>query len=111
MSRSTLVAVLALATPLAAYADSWKNAPILNTNCVEKMKANPDKHTRKCALECSKGNGFGILVDGAYLKFDEAGNKLALDGLKKTTKKDHLRVDVTGAKEGDSIKVQSVKFD
>jgi hypothetical protein len=42
------------------------------------------------------------------LKFDAEGNKQIVAALKASTKKDHLRADVTGDVEGDSIKVTSV---
>ena len=44
------------------------------------------------------------------LKFDAQGNAEALKLLQNTTKKDHLRVNVSGTKEGDIIHVQSLKM-
>ena len=96
----------------AAAAETWTNVSIMDGNCVQKaeIKANPDAHSTVCALKCEQG-GYGILTsDGTYLKFDDAGNKKALAALKATKKTDHLRVDVTGTKEGDSIKVKTLKM-
>ena len=79
--------------------------------CVDKAKANPDKHTVKCALACEDG-GYGILTaDGKYLKFDDAGNKKALAALHATKKTDSLRATVEGTVSGDEIKVSSLSLD
>jgi len=45
-----------------------------------------------------------------FLKLDGQGNKQALEALKDTKKKDHVRVDVTGEKSGDRIQVASLKL-
>lgn len=51
-----------------------------------------------------------ITTDGQYLKFDSKGNQEAVNLLQNSTEKDHLRVDVTGEKEGNVIHVQSLKL-
>jgi len=103
--------VMALALPLSAAAETWKNVVVVDTMCSAKAKAEPDKHTTKCALACAQ-SGFGILTaDGAYLKFDEAGNQKVVDALKDTKKVDHLRVTVTGERDGDTIKVKSLSLE
>ena len=101
--------VFVLALPAAA--ETWSNASVLDTMCSVKAKAAPDSHPTKCALSCAK-SGFGILTaDGTYLKFDEAGNNKVVAALKETRKTDHLRVTVTGERDGDTIKVQSLKLE
>ena len=100
-----------LALPLAAAAETWKNVPVIDTLCLTKVKANPDSHTTACALQCAKG-GYGLLAaDGAYLKFDQAGNDKTVAALKATKKTDHLRATVEGDREGDTVKVKSVTLD
>jgi hypothetical protein len=42
------------------------------------------------------------------LKFDPAGNAKILDELKASSKKDHLRVNMNGDLQGDTLKVTSV---
>ena len=106
--RRIAFAVMA-AFPLAAMAASWQAAPLIDKNCVEKVKASPDSHTTSCLLQCAK-SGYGILDNGKWLKFDSAGNEKALAALKATKKKDHIRVDVTGDMEGDSIKVATLSI-
>jgi hypothetical protein len=91
-------------------AETWKAVPIVDVACSAKVKGDPDAHTRDCGLACSK-SGFGIVTsDGAFLKFDANGNERAVSALKLAQKKDHLRVTVTGKKEGDVIKVTSLRM-
>ena len=100
--------VLVLAAPLAAFAETWKDVSVVDGNCLSKVKADPDKHTVKCALQCVKG-GYGLLTsDGSYLKFDETGNTKTVAALKATKKEDHVRATVVGERSGDSIKVASI---
>ena len=95
---------------LPVLAADWKNAPVVDVQCSARVKADPDSHTRECAMKCAKG-GFGIYTsDGKFLKFDSKGNDEFLNALKKTDKKDHLRVNVTGEQSGDTIKVQSLSL-
>jgi hypothetical protein len=100
---------LALAAgPAAAESPSLKRVSLVDTMCVGKVKADPDKHTRACALQC-KGSGYGVLTaDGRYLRFDAAGNEKAVAALKASDRKDTLRVDVTGTLEGEILKVESL---
>ncbi|PYK86322.1 MAG: hypothetical protein DMF47_06980 [Verrucomicrobia bacterium] len=55
--------------------------------------------------------GFGIVTkDKQFLKSDAQGNKEIVEALKASGKKDHLRVDVTGDVQGDTLKVTSIKL-
>lgn len=106
---STLV-VLTCFCVLAA-ADTWKNVPIVDTMCLSKVKDNPDAHPKKCLLSCAS-SGYGLLTsDGTYLKFDDTGNTKAIAALKATDKADHIRVTVTGERQGDQIKVENLTVD
>ena len=110
MKRIFAVMMLAVALPAFAAAEAWNNVAIVDTQCAAKVKADPDSHTRDCAMACAK-SGFGIVdKDGNYLKFDANGNAEAVKLLQRSTKKDHLRVSVTGEKQGDTIHVQSLKM-
>jgi hypothetical protein len=98
--------------PLAAMAanESFQNVALVDVNCSKKAASNPDAHTRECALKCS-ASGFGIVTtDSKFLKLDAAGNAQVVDALKASDKKDHLRVDVKGNVEGDTLKVSSIKL-
>ncbi len=109
-TRVSILAALAAALSLAAAStteQTWTNVPVVDTQCVAKVKDNPDAHTRKCAIQCAKG-GYGLIAeDGAYLVFDEKGNDLVIAALKASEKDDHLRATVTGERSGDRIKVRS----
>lgn len=106
-----LFAIIMLAAPLAAFAETWENAPLIDHNCLQKMKDHPDEHPTSCLIQCAD-SGYGILVnEGTWLKFDKAGNTKALAALKATERKDHIRVTVTGERKGDTITVESLKLD
>jgi len=94
----------------AAAAETFRNVPVVDSNCSAKVSDAPDSHTRDCALKCG-GSGYGILTnDKTFLKFDAEGNKEVTAALKASSKKDHLRVDVTGDVQGDTLKVTSIKL-
>lgn len=96
--------------PALAAAASFQDVPVVDVNCSRKVAANPDAHTRACALACAR-SGYGILTsDHQYLKFDAAGNKEILAELKNSNEKDHLRVNVTGEVQGNMLKVSSIKL-
>lgn len=93
-----------------ASAENFANVPVVDVACSSKVKANPDAHTRECALKCQK-SGYGIVTsDGKFLKLDSAGNQKVSDLLKSSSQKDHLRVNVDGQVEGDTVKVQSISL-
>jgi hypothetical protein len=104
-----LIAIVAL--PTFAAMQTWKNVTLVDAMCADKIKADPDKHTTQCALQCG-ASGMGILTaEGDFVKFDDAGSKQAIAALKATKKKDHLRATVVGERSGDTIAVQSVTLD
>ena len=76
----------------------------------DEAMAKAAKHTKNCALEEScMESGFGLISDGKWYKFDDAGDKKALAWLNKTDKKNDLMVEVTGTHDGDIFKVVSLK--
>ena len=102
--------IMLFSAPLLCAAETWNNVSLVDVNCSAKAKDNPDGHTRKCALQCSK-SGYGIVTaDGSFLKFDSRGNEQAVAALKASHADDHLRATVTGDREGNTIKVKSVKL-
>jgi hypothetical protein len=116
MSARNLISAIGLALAVAAgsiFADetTWSHVPVVDTNCITKVKGDPDSHTRECALGCAKG-GYGLIAeDGAYLKFDATGNALVVSALKASDRKDHLRATVTGGRKDDVIVVRSFSLD
>ncbi|MGO9272996.1 MAG: hypothetical protein ACLQOO_22635 [Terriglobia bacterium] len=100
-----------LAIPAVAPAETFKGVALVDVNCSAKVKADPDAHTRACALQCQK-SGFGILTpDGTFLKLDAQGNQQAVQLLSKSRKADHLRANVKGKVTGDTIEVQSISLE
>ena len=78
MRKMFAVIMMAVALPAFAAAEAWNNVAIVDTQCAAKVKADPDSHTRDCAMACAK-SGFGIVdKDGNYLKFDANGNAEAV---------------------------------
>jgi len=111
MNRTRLALIFALALPGICAAESWKDVALVDNNCSAKVKADPDAHTKDCAVKCEK-SGYAIVAsDGTVFKLDAKGNKEAAAALKATTKTDHLRVNVSGTKDGDTIKVASLKME
>ena len=107
---ATLTLLGLVALPTLAANESYKNVSIIDSNCSAKAAADPDSHTRSCALQCAM-SGFGILTaDKKFIKLDDAGNKKVEEALKASTKKDHLRADVSGELSGDTLKVTSFKL-
>jgi hypothetical protein len=107
---SFLVLLGLAALPALGAVENYKDVAVVDVNCSKKVMADPNSHTRDCALKCA-ASGFGIVTkDKQFLKFDEEGNKKIEDALKASNKKDHLRVDVSGDVQGDTLKVSSIKL-
>ena len=107
---SSLLILGLFALPAFAASESYKDVSVVDVNCSAKATADPDAHPRACALKC-EANGYGIITaDKKFIKFDATGNEKIKEELKASTKKDHLRVDVSGDLEGDMLKVSSVKL-
>ena len=107
---SFLVLLGLAAMPALGAAESYKDVPVVDANCSKKVAADPDSHTRACALKCA-ASGFGIVTkDKQFLKFDAEGNSKITEALKASEKMDHLRVVVSGEVQGDTLKVTSIKL-
>ena len=107
-TQTMMMMAALLAAPMVASAETWSNVSVVDTQCFDRVKADPDKHETKCALQCVKG-GYGLITaDGSYLKFDAAGNEKTHAALLATRKTDHLRATVVGDRSGDQIKVTSL---
>jgi ribosomal protein S5 len=112
MKRLITIVALAgfLSLPAMAIGETFNNVAVVDVNCSRKAAANPDAHTRDCALKCAS-SGFGIITgDQKFLKFDTAGNSKIVDELKASNKADHLRANVTGEVHGDTLNVKSIKL-
>jgi hypothetical protein len=111
MKRSALM-ILALALALPLSATTWKNVSLMDAGCAAKKEkmADPDAHTRSCALQCAK-TGYGAVVEGKFVKFDPKGSDMVKDALTKSEKKDHIRATVNGELKDDVITVTSVTLE
>ncbi len=73
---------------------------LMDTLCGETSAHNSEKvahHTVACSLMKScKASGFGMVSEQTFLKFDDGGDKLALERLEETSLKRKLRVRVWG---------------
>ena len=112
MKRLASLLMLAglLGAPAMALGATFNNVAIVDVNCSRKVAANPDAHTRDCALKCAS-SGYGIVTsDQKFLKLDASGNSKIVEELKASNKTDHLRVNVTGDVQGDTLNVKSIKL-
>ena len=101
-----LIVLTLLALP--ALGETFHDVAVVDKNCSTKAASNPNAHTRDCALKCAS-SGYGIITsDQKFLKFDAEGNAKLKEALQASNKKDHLRVDVSGDIENDTLKVKSV---
>lgn len=109
MRKIFVLAALIAMFSMAALAGEWQGY-LMDSACAAKLKDKAASHKTKCAIGCSKG-GYGIVTaDGKYVKFDETGNAKALEALKSTSKDQDLMAKVTGAMDGDVIKVESISI-
>jgi len=77
---------------------------------VKKATEKAKKHTKDCALEENcKASGYGLIIGAKFHKFNDAGDKLALDYLTKTKRENNIFVGVKGTMDGDTINVISLK--
>jgi len=102
-----LVVLLAGALPMAALAESWVDVPLIDRTCADVAKSKPDGHPTDCLLQCASA-GLGILDHGTWVALDHDGNEKAVAALKATHKRDHVRLNVTGEREGSVIHVTSL---
>ena len=106
----SLVAFGLLALPLLGAPREFKDVPVVDVNCSKKVAGDPDAHTRECALKCQQSGFVIVTSDKRVLKLDSKGNEEVIAALKSSDKKDHLRADVSGDVQGDTLKVTSFKL-
>ena len=106
----SLVAFGFLALPLLGAPREFNDVAVVDANCSKKVAADPDTHTRECALKCQQSGFVVVTNDKRILKLDAKGNEDVLAALKASDKKDHLRADLSGEVQGDTLKVTSFKL-
>ena len=89
-----------------AHAETFSGT-VVDVMCKDNQLAT---HPRECAISCAKF-GFGLKqADGVFLKFDEKGNARALAALKRSSKAQDLKAQVTGSLENGVLKVESIRL-
>jgi hypothetical protein len=110
LAALTVFALVAVATAK----DQKYTGNLIDAACATKTGGHMDKvkgHKKSCALmEPCKNSGYGIVTaDGKFHKFDDNGNKLALDLLNSTKTENDIMVTVEGTMEGDTLKVTKLE--
>ena len=91
-------------------ADKMCGTGFTKSGDAKKATEKAKKHTKDCALEENcKASGYGLIIGAKFHKFNDAGDKLALEYLNKTKKESNLVVQVKGTMDGDVINVASLK--
>jgi len=110
--KKFVLAILMIALALPLSAETWKSVALMDAGCAAKAAnlEHPENHPAACALRCGK-SGYGAVVDGKFIKFDQKGSDLAAEALKKTEKKDHLLATVTGELKDGVIEVTELALD
>jgi hypothetical protein len=99
--------VMLVCLSCAAWAAETFTGTLVDVMCKGRDLAS---HTRECAINCAK-SGYGLaLADGKFVKLDENGNIRALALLKKSTQDKDLKAKVTGVRDGDLIRVESIEL-
>jgi hypothetical protein len=116
LMRTTLPAVCLLLAVACLVHGAEVQGVVIDRDCADDIL----KHGRQIILkqrrDCSLmkryvRDGYGILTDDRkFYKFDDAGNKKALQLLKNVPHKDNLKVIVSGDIDGDTIKVDRMSL-
>lgn len=116
MKRAHLIrfsCLLAAGTMLVLAGPETKTGVVMDAACGARVAANAEKtakHTVACALmESCKASGFGLILEGRFLKFDPAGDEQALKLLEAAKVRENFRAEVTGEFSEDDIKVSAMK--
>ena len=102
MKKMLAALAVSLSIPCVALAATWDNVSLIDQMCAQKEKvtANPDKHLRRRLLKCADSGEDPDERREVHEADAAAGSKMALAELKKTQKKDGIRVNVTGEEKG-----------
>lgn len=116
MKRAHLICfscLLAAGSMLVVAGPDTKTGVVMDAACGARVAANAEKtakHTVACALmESCKASGFGLILEGRFLKFDPAGDEQALKLLEAAKVRENFRAEVTGEFSQDDIKVSAMK--
>lgn len=116
MKRAHLICfscLLAAGSMLVLAGPDTRTGVVMDAACGARVAANAEKtakHTVACALmESCKASGFGLILEGRFLKFDPAGDEQALKLLEAAKVRENFRAEVTGEFSEDDVKVSAMK--
>src|SRR5262249_46108456 len=108
--------ILFVAIAVSAFAvDTAIKGYLVDLSCAAEEGQRPDfaiKHSKACLQmdECAK-SGYGVLTDDKkVIRFDKTGNDQAKKFITALTKKNDIKVTVTGSVEGDEITVSKIEL-
>lgn len=110
-----LIFVASLVTSLfIVFGDTMTRMGVLmDAACGARVAANAEKtaaHTVACALmDSCRASGYGLILKGQFLKFDQPGDTQALKLLKASRTRDNVTVKVTGTFSETNIKVLRIR--
>ena len=69
-------------------------------------------HTTQCSqmTACERSGYFLYTSDGKVITLDPAGNKQAVEALKRSDRKDNVKAEITGDLSGATVRVTSLKL-
>ena len=114
MKKIGLIILTCLAISAFA-ANSAVKGYLVDLSCAAEEGQRPDfgiKHSKSCLLmeDCEK-SGYGVLTDDKkVIRFDKAGNDEAKKFIAALTKKNDIKVTVTGAVKGDEMTVNKIEL-
>ncbi len=100
MQKRIAAVAFVLASAVLIGQEQSRSGVLIDTLCGETSAHNFEKvahHTVTCSLmKNCKASGFGMVVEKMFLKFDDEGDRLALELLEETSLKRKIRVEVWG---------------
>jgi hypothetical protein len=96
-----------------SYGDTW-SGKLLDAACLERNKQDPDRNSTKtgnpptCVASKSTGAFALQTSDGKVYKLDPSGNSKAATAVRGNPDNDSPEADVSGAMEGQILKVDSI---
>jgi hypothetical protein len=114
--RTTLPAFCLLLTTACLIAGAQIQGVVVDRNCGDDILKQGRQIILKQRRDCSLmkhylRHGYGIVTeDKKFFKFDDSGNRKAIQLLKNIYHKDDLKIIVTGDIDGDTIKVTDMSL-
>ena len=113
--KKTVLILLALMAISAFAADTAVKGYLVDLSCAFEEGQKPDfgiKHSKACLqMEDCEKSGYGILTnDKKVIAFDKSGNDQAKKFIAGLSRKNDIKVTVTGTLKGDQITVNKIEL-